>query len=142
VDESGQKRKGRIIMRDAETISRRALLGGAASAVGAAATIRASRRAAAQQKVSQADAKYQDQPKEQQRCEICLNFQPPERVPVRREPDQSERLVSVLCGEGKRALTLAQKPRRNSSSFAECVNLAFLGERLCPQDRRRPHIRP
>jgi hypothetical protein len=71
-------------MRDAETISRRALLGGAALAVGAATTIRTSRRAAAQQKVSQvdakdskADAKYQDQPKGQQRCEICLNFQPP-----------------------------------------------------------------
>ena len=64
-------------MRDAETISRRALLGGTALAVGAAATIRASRRAAAQQKVSQADAKYQDQPTGQQRCEICLNFQPP-----------------------------------------------------------------
>jgi secreted PhoX family phosphatase len=64
-------------MREAETISRRALLGGAALAVSAAATISASTRAAAQQKVSQADAKYQDQPKEQQRCEICLNFQPP-----------------------------------------------------------------
>jgi hypothetical protein len=64
-------------MRDAETISRRALLGGAALAIGAAATAGASKRAAAQQKVSQADAKYQDQPKEQQRCEICLNFQPP-----------------------------------------------------------------
>ena len=38
---------------------------------------RASRSAAAQQKVSQADAKYQDQPKGQQRCEICLQFQPP-----------------------------------------------------------------
>jgi hypothetical protein len=64
-------------MRDAETISRRALLGGAALAVGATATIRTSTRAAAQQKVSQADAKYQDQPQGQQRCEICLNFQPP-----------------------------------------------------------------
>ena len=64
-------------MRDAETISRRALLGGAALAVGAAATISASRRAAADQKVSHADAQYQDQPKGQQRCEICLNFQPP-----------------------------------------------------------------
>jgi hypothetical protein len=64
-------------MRDAETISRRALLGGAALAVGAAATISGSRRAAAQQKVSHADAQYQDQPKGQQRCEICLNFQPP-----------------------------------------------------------------
>ena len=64
-------------MRDAETISRRALLGGAALAVGAAATIGVSSRAAAQQKVSQADAKYQDQPQGQQRCEICLNFQLP-----------------------------------------------------------------
>ena len=64
-------------MRDAETISRRALLGGAALAVGAAATIGGSRRAAAQQKVSHADAQYRDQPKGQQRCEICLNFQPP-----------------------------------------------------------------
>lgn len=64
-------------MRDAETISRRAVLGGAALAFSVAATTRASRRAAAQQKVSQADAKYQDQPKGQQRCEICLQFQPP-----------------------------------------------------------------
>jgi hypothetical protein len=39
-------------MRDTETISRRALLGGAALAVGAVATITASRRAAAQQKAS------------------------------------------------------------------------------------------
>jgi hypothetical protein len=61
-------------MRDAETISRRALLGGAALAVGVAAT---SISPAAEQKVSQADAKYQDQPKGQQRCEICLQFQPP-----------------------------------------------------------------
>jgi hypothetical protein len=51
-----------------------------------------------------------------------LEFPNSERVPVRREP---ERLVSILCGEGKRALTLAQKPRKNSSSFAECINLAF-----------------
>jgi hypothetical protein len=65
-------------MRDAETISRRALVGGAALAIGAAATISASTRAAAQQKVSQADAKYQDHPNGQQRCEICLNFRPPD----------------------------------------------------------------
>ena len=63
-------------MRNAMTISRRALLGSAALAVGAAATIMASRSAKAQQKVSHADAQYQDQPKGQQRCEICLNFQP------------------------------------------------------------------
>jgi hypothetical protein len=66
--------KKRSIMRDAEAISRRALLGGAALAVSAVA---ASISPAAEQKVSQADAKYQDQPKGQQRCEICLQFQPP-----------------------------------------------------------------
>lgn len=64
-------------MRDAEAISRRTLLGGAALAVGVAATSRVPMSAAAEQKVSQADAKYQDQPKGQQRCEICLQFQPP-----------------------------------------------------------------
>lgn len=57
-------------MRNSETISRRVLLGGAALAIGAAA-------GPAQQKVSHADAKYQFQAKGQQRCEICLNFQPP-----------------------------------------------------------------
>jgi len=64
-------------MRDAKAISRRALLGIAALVVGVAATSRVSMGAAAEQKVSQADAKYQDQPKGQQRCEICLQFQPP-----------------------------------------------------------------
>jgi len=64
-------------MRDAKTISRRASLGGVALVVGAATTIIASRRAVAQQKESHANAKYQLQPKGQQRCEICLNFQPP-----------------------------------------------------------------
>jgi hypothetical protein len=62
------------IMRDAKVISRRTLLASAALAVGVAAT---SRVEAAEQKVSQANAKYQDQPKGQQRCEICLQFQPP-----------------------------------------------------------------
>ena len=57
-------------------ISRRALLrgaGGAAALLGAAAA----EPAAAQQKVSQVEAKYQTSPKGQQRCEICVNFQPP-----------------------------------------------------------------
>src|ERR1700733_5019959 len=105
-------------MRDAETISRRALLGGVALAVGAAATISASRRAAAQ------PGRWQVPRSTEGTAALrnLLEFPASERVPVRREPNQSERLVSVLCGEGKRALT-AQKPRRNSSSFAECVNV-------------------
>jgi len=64
-------------MRDSKWISRRALVGGAAVVVGVAATTGVSRSEPAQQKVSQADAKYQDQPKGQQRCEICLQFQSP-----------------------------------------------------------------
>lgn len=34
-------------------------------------------RARAQKKVSQAEAKYQDHPKGEQRCDICINFEPP-----------------------------------------------------------------
>lgn len=58
-------------------ISRRLLLGGMTWGTGLAASVMAAMIAAAQQKVSKADAKYQDQPKGQQRCEICVNFQPP-----------------------------------------------------------------
>ena len=61
-------------MRLRHRISRRALVQGAALA-GAALT--PWRQAAAQQKISKQAAKYQDQPKGQQRCEICINFQPP-----------------------------------------------------------------
>lgn len=57
-----------------QRISRRVML--AELALGAAAATTAT-RALAQQKVSQADAKYQGQPKGQQHCENCINFQPP-----------------------------------------------------------------
>jgi High potential iron-sulfur protein len=55
-------------------ISRRVML--AELALGAAAATAAT-RALAQQKVSQADAKYQGEPKGQQHCDNCINFQPP-----------------------------------------------------------------
>jgi high potential iron-sulfur protein len=57
-----------------QPISRRAVL--AELALGAAAATAAT-RASAQQKVSQADAKYQGEPKGQQHCDNCINFQPP-----------------------------------------------------------------
>ena len=60
-----------------EVISRRVVLGGTALALGVAATGTFTTQAAAQQKVSQADAKYQDRPKGQQRCDGCVQFQPP-----------------------------------------------------------------
>jgi hypothetical protein len=57
-----------------QRISRRVML--AELALGAAAATAAT-RATAQQKVGQADAKYQGQPKGQQHCDNCINFQPP-----------------------------------------------------------------
>ena len=60
-----------------QRISRRVALAGTALAFGAAAAGVAVTRAAAQQKISQADAKYQSTPKGQQSCAVCVNFQPP-----------------------------------------------------------------
>jgi hypothetical protein len=60
-----------------ERISRREALAQSALALGAAATGLAATRAAAQQKITQAAAQYQSQPKGQQRCDNCVNFQPP-----------------------------------------------------------------
>lgn len=37
-------------------------------------------------KIKKPDAKYQDKPKGQQRCEICLNFQPPSTCKIVQEP--------------------------------------------------------
>jgi hypothetical protein len=60
-----------------QRVSRRAVLAGTALALGAAATATAVSPAAAQQKISQADAQYQTTPKGNQRCDGCVNFQPP-----------------------------------------------------------------
>ena len=62
---------------DCQRISRRVGLSGAALALGAAAIATAVSQAAAQQKISQADAKYPGTPKGDQRCGGCANFQPP-----------------------------------------------------------------
>ena len=61
---------------DCQLISRRVALKGAALALGAAAAA-AVPQAAARQKVSQSDAKYQSTPKGDQRCDGCISFQPP-----------------------------------------------------------------
>jgi hypothetical protein len=60
-----------------ERISRRAALAGTVLVLGAAAAATAVSQASAQQKISQADAKYQATPKDDQRCDGCVNFQPP-----------------------------------------------------------------
>ncbi len=58
-------------------ISRRVVITGTALAVGAAATGAAVTRASAQQKISQANAKYQDHPNDNHQCDGCIQFQPP-----------------------------------------------------------------
>jgi hypothetical protein len=73
-------------------VSRRALLRGAplAAGVAVAATLAAPARAqdaaAGQQKVSQAEAQYQDQPKNGQKCATCQLFQPPKACQVVASP--------------------------------------------------------
>lgn len=60
---------------DCRRISRRGVLAGTALALSAAAKVVS--QAEAQQKISRADAKYQDTPKGNQHCDGCVNFQPP-----------------------------------------------------------------
>jgi len=62
---------------DCQRISRRVVLTGTVLGLGAAAAAVAVSQAAAQQKISQADAKYQGTPKGDQHCDGCVNFQPP-----------------------------------------------------------------
>ena len=61
---------------DCQRISRRAALTGTALALGTAAVAAVS-QAMAQVKISQAVANYQNTPKGDQRCDRCVNFQPP-----------------------------------------------------------------
>ena len=62
---------------DRRRISRRAALTGTAFALGAATAAAVARPVAAQDKISQAVAKYQATPNGTDHCQICDNFQPP-----------------------------------------------------------------
>lgn len=64
----------------AESISRRAWLGGAALVVGAGAICMMSSSAMA--KASQADAKYQGEPKGELKCSNCVHFEAPSSCKV------------------------------------------------------------
>ena len=63
-------------MNDCRSISRRVVLTSAALSLGAATAAAVVSPAAAQQKISQSDAKYQTTPRGDQRCDGCVNFQP------------------------------------------------------------------
>ena len=62
---------------DAQPISRRTWLGSTAVIVCAAAVLAEPLRAKAQQKMKQADAKYQTTPKGSAKCAACTQFQAP-----------------------------------------------------------------
>jgi len=64
-------------MNDCRRISRRMALASAVLSLGAATAAAMVTGAGAQEKLSQADAKYQTTPKGDQRCDGCANFQPP-----------------------------------------------------------------
>jgi hypothetical protein len=67
---------------DYQRISRRVVLAGTALALGATAAATVVSQATAQEKISQADAKYQGTPKGDQRCDGCMLFQPPNACKV------------------------------------------------------------
>ena len=72
-----------------DALSRRALLGRAGAAIGAVAaatTARADQKPAATTKIAQSVAKYQDHPHGEQRCEICLQFEPPNQCKIVQGP--------------------------------------------------------
>lgn len=62
---------------DRRHMSRRAAITRTALALGAAASAMVVRQAAAQEKITQAVAKYQDKPNGGDHCAVCTNFQPP-----------------------------------------------------------------
>ena len=61
------------------SFSRRTLLAGTAITVAVSAAQGLTRSARADDKATKEQAKYQGHPNGQQRCEICVNFQPPNR---------------------------------------------------------------
>ncbi len=66
-------------------LSRRSVLRNLAAAAGGAAMLASTasgNRAAAQTKAAQKDVAYQDTPKGDQRCDNCMQFQPPSSCKV------------------------------------------------------------
>jgi hypothetical protein len=73
------------------TISRRSLIGAtavvaAARASGHATPAHAQSESKESDKITHADAQYQLAPKGQQRCEICLQFDPPDHCKIVQSP--------------------------------------------------------
>ena len=84
---------------DGQRMSRRVALCGAALAFGGAAIATAVSQAAAQQKIGQADAKYQGTPKGRAALRRLHQFPTAERVQIRPRRHQPERLVPAVYPE-------------------------------------------
>jgi hypothetical protein len=69
-------------MRNRKTKSRRELVVGVAITCAVAGLAFPTTGSAAQQKIRKEAAKYQYAPKGQQRCQICLQFQPPDQCKI------------------------------------------------------------
>ncbi len=71
-----------------QIVTRRLLLEGwlAVAASVAVGSGRAESELSETEKVAHADAKYQPMPHGQQRCEICLQFEPPDHCKIVRSP--------------------------------------------------------
>jgi hypothetical protein len=69
-------------------VSRRGVLEGsvAIATALAVAPVSAEVELSEEQKITHGDAKYQMTPNGQQRCEICLQFEPPDRCKIVRTP--------------------------------------------------------
>ena len=67
-------------------LERAAIVLGAAAASGVAAPARPAEELGDADKITHAAAQYQLVPKGQQRCEICLQFEPPNRCKIVRSP--------------------------------------------------------
>jgi hypothetical protein len=85
-------------------LSRRSLLAKMAFALGlAAADACAQEESKEADKITQADAHYQSQPKGQQRCEICLQFKPPDHCKIVQGPITPQGWCQFFAGrEGAR----------------------------------------
>ena len=85
---------------DSKGISRRAIMRGAMTLAGLAASL-AAEEAGAQTKLSHAVAKYQDTPKNGQQCSTCVNFVPPSACKI---------VVSPISPKGWCQFYAAKKP--------------------------------
>ncbi len=97
----------------------------ASASIGLTQIARAEAALSEAQKITHADAKYQPTPNGQQRCEICLQFEPPDHCKIVRSPISATgwcqyfaaRDISIRRVESKYAGLLASRNLRSSGDL-------------------------